>query len=44
MTEARTGLTDRARNDLQSAVSGAASFSGSDDARAALAALKSRAG
>jgi tetratricopeptide (TPR) repeat protein len=42
MAELRAGLTDRARNDLQTALSGAANFSGSDDARAQLAALKSR--
>jgi tetratricopeptide (TPR) repeat protein len=44
MAESRAGLTDRARSDLQTAVSGAAPFSGSAEARAELAALKSRAG
>jgi tetratricopeptide (TPR) repeat protein len=43
MAELRAGLTDRARNDLQTALSGTPNFSGSDDARAQLAALKGRA-
>jgi tetratricopeptide (TPR) repeat protein len=40
MAELRAGLTDRAREDLQTALSGTARFSGSDEARAQLAALK----
>jgi tetratricopeptide (TPR) repeat protein len=40
MAELREGLTDRARSDLQTAVAGPARFSGSDEARSALAALK----
>jgi Tfp pilus assembly protein PilF len=44
MAELRAGQDDRARSDLEAALSGAEQFSGSDDARAALATLKSRAG
>jgi tetratricopeptide (TPR) repeat protein len=43
MAELRAGMKDRARNDLQSALSGAARFSGADEARAQLAALKGQA-
>ncbi len=40
MAELRAGLTERARDDLQTALSGTAKFSGSEEARAQLAALK----
>jgi tetratricopeptide (TPR) repeat protein len=42
MAELRAGQTDRARSDLEAAVAGAAAFSGSDEARTALAGLKQR--
>jgi tetratricopeptide (TPR) repeat protein len=42
MAEWQAGLRDRARNDLESALAGAASFSGSDEARQTLASLKDR--
>jgi len=42
MAELRAGQTERARDDLEAAVSGTATFSGSDEARTALAALKQR--
>jgi tetratricopeptide (TPR) repeat protein len=42
MAELRAGRTDRARAELQTAVSGAAEFQGADEARTALASLKSR--
>jgi len=44
MAELRLGQTDRARSDLETALSGAAKFFGADDARTALASLKSRSG
>jgi Flp pilus assembly protein TadD len=44
MAELRVGQTDRARSELEAAVAGQARFVGSDEARAALAALKSRSG
>jgi tetratricopeptide (TPR) repeat protein len=42
MAELQAGRTDRARAELQTAVSGAAKFQGLDEARTALASLKSR--
>jgi hypothetical protein len=42
MAELRAGRTDRARAELQTAVSGTADFQGADEARTALASLKSR--
>jgi tetratricopeptide (TPR) repeat protein len=42
MTELQSGLTDRAREDLETALSGPGTFAGSDDARSALSALKRR--
>ena len=44
MAEMHAGQNDRARSDLETALSGAAKFTGSDEARAALASLKGRAG
>ncbi len=44
MAELRAGETDRARGDLEAALSGSAKFFGSDEARAALAKLQGRAG
>lgn len=44
MAELRLGQTDRARSDLETALSGSAKFFGADDARLALASLKSRSG
>jgi Flp pilus assembly protein TadD len=44
MAELQAGQTDRARKDLETALSGSEQFSGSDEARTALAALKSRSG
>jgi len=44
MAELRVGQTDRARSELEAAVAGEARFVGSDEARATLAALKSRSG
>jgi Flp pilus assembly protein TadD len=44
MAELRVGQTDRARSELEAAVAGEARFVGSDEARAALAALKGRSG
>jgi Flp pilus assembly protein TadD len=44
MAELQAGRTERARVDLQTAVSGAADFQGVDEARTALASLKSRTG
>lgn len=44
MAELQSGRTDRARSDLQTALSGAASFEGVDEARSALASLKSGTG
>jgi tetratricopeptide (TPR) repeat protein len=44
MAELRAGQTDRARAELEAAVAGEARFVGSDEARATLAALKSRSG
>ncbi len=44
MAELRLGQTDRARSDLETALSGSAKFFGADDARTALASLKSRSG
>jgi tetratricopeptide (TPR) repeat protein len=44
MAELQAGRTDRARVDLQTAVSGSATFPGADEARTALAALKSETG
>jgi tetratricopeptide (TPR) repeat protein len=44
MAELQAGRTDRARADLQTAVSGAGDFQGADEARIALASLKSRTG
>jgi Flp pilus assembly protein TadD len=41
MAELRSGQTDRARTDLKSALSGSSRFVGEEDARAALASLKS---
>jgi hypothetical protein len=43
MAELRLGQTDRARNDLETALSGSAKFFGSDEARTTLASLKARA-
>jgi predicted Zn-dependent protease len=43
MAELRSGQPDRARTDLETALAGASRFVGEEDARAALAALKSRA-
>jgi Flp pilus assembly protein TadD len=40
MAEVRSGLTDRARSDLESAVAGSANFTGSGEARTVLATLK----
>jgi Flp pilus assembly protein TadD len=40
MAELRSGQTDRARTDLESALAGSSRFVGEEDARAALAALK----
>jgi tetratricopeptide (TPR) repeat protein len=42
MAELQAGRTDRARAELQTAVSGAAKFQGLDEARSALASLSSR--
>jgi hypothetical protein len=39
MDELQLGLRDRARSDLEAALAGAASFSGSDEARTVLASL-----
>jgi hypothetical protein len=44
MAELQAGRTERARADLQTALSGAADFQGVDEARTALATLKSRTG
>jgi tetratricopeptide (TPR) repeat protein len=44
MAELHSGQTDRARTDLETALSGSAKFIGADDARAALASLKDRSG
>lgn len=44
MAELQAGQRDRARTHLEEALSGTGSFTGSDDARAALASLKSQAG
>jgi Flp pilus assembly protein TadD len=44
MAELHAGQTDRARSDLETALSGTAKFMGSDEARATLASLKDRAG
>lgn len=44
MTELRSGQADRARADLETALAGASRFVGEQDARAALASLKSQAG
>jgi Flp pilus assembly protein TadD len=44
MTELRAGQPERARSDLEVAIAGPAKFSGADEARAALATLKSGAG
>ena len=44
MAELQAGRTERARVDLQTAVSGAADFQGVDEARTALASLKNRTG
>jgi len=43
MAELRSGQADRARTDLETAVAGSSRFFGEEDARAALASLKSRA-
>ncbi|HEY4340742.1 MAG TPA: tetratricopeptide repeat protein [Steroidobacteraceae bacterium] len=43
MAELRSGQTDRARTDLESALAGSSRFFGDEDARAALASLKSQA-
>jgi tetratricopeptide (TPR) repeat protein len=42
MVELRMGQTDRARTDLEAALSGSAKFQGADDARTVLASLKDR--
>ena len=42
MAELRSGQSDRARTDLESALAGSSRFFGAEDARAALASLKSR--
>ena len=42
LVELRMGQTDRARSDLETALSGAAKFQGADDARTVLASLKDR--
>jgi tetratricopeptide (TPR) repeat protein len=44
MAELQAGRTERARAELQTAVSGSASFQGADEARITLASLKSRTG
>ena len=44
MAELQAGRTERARTELQTAVSGTANFQGADEARVALASLKSRTG
>ena len=44
MAELHAGQTDRAKTDLETALSGTAKFMGSDEARATLASLKDRAG
>jgi tetratricopeptide (TPR) repeat protein len=44
MAELRSGQADRARTDLETALAGSSRFFGDDEARAALAALKSQAG
>jgi tetratricopeptide (TPR) repeat protein len=44
MDELRLGLRDRARSDLETALAGSESFSGAEEARDALASLKSRSG
>jgi Flp pilus assembly protein TadD len=43
MAELRNGQADRARTDLETALAGSSRFFGEEDARAALANLKSRA-
>ncbi len=43
MTQLQLGLRDRARTNLESALNGANSFQGADEARTALASLKVRA-
>jgi Flp pilus assembly protein TadD len=43
MAELRSGQADRARSDLETALAGSSRFFGEEDARAALASLKSRA-
>jgi hypothetical protein len=40
--ELRMGQTDRARTDLEAALSGSAKFPGAEDARTALASLQGR--
>jgi tetratricopeptide (TPR) repeat protein len=42
MTELQLGLRDRARSNLESALTGSTDFSGSEEARSALASLKAR--
>jgi Flp pilus assembly protein TadD len=44
MTEAQLGRNDRARSDLEAAVSGSSKASWSDQARSVLASLKDRSG
>jgi cellulose synthase operon protein C len=44
MAELQVGNAERARSELETALSGAARFSGADDARVALASLKQKAG
>jgi len=44
MTELRLGMTDRARTHLQAALAGEADFSGSEEARSALAGLTAKSG
>jgi len=43
MTQIQLGLRDRARDNLESVLSGTATFQGADEARTALASLKTRA-
>jgi tetratricopeptide (TPR) repeat protein len=44
MTELRLGLEDRARSNLETALSGKGDFSGSDEAKTVLASLAARSG
>jgi Tfp pilus assembly protein PilF len=44
MAELQLGQPERARSNLESALAGSGSFSGSEEARTALASLKARSG